>query len=308
MEDPTITNPTLPPAAPPIISLAEKRYARLTAFIQTPPESLDVDFVHDLRVLSRRVTEVARLVTTLTDPVIAAGVAHALRELRQAAGELRDLDVLREHLEKWRLPSPLRHVAAGILAALPQRRAALEERLRSALSGVEIQGMLLLLGRIISEQSVLAHAGTAETRMAEELQKLLRKRRRQMEKVFGCAVRKQTDTALHEARIGAKKLRYALEVAEVAGQRGAGRAVKTLKRIQELLGKHHDVSVITATLQAHLNDLVPPTPVAKRRLAAAWRSWLRRTHSEQARRAGDFFIASYHWRNSTLREVCVRGK
>ena len=42
----------------------------------------------------------------------AKAVAASLRALRRAMGELRDDDVTREHLLKWRMPGPLRQIAA----------------------------------------------------------------------------------------------------------------------------------------------------------------------------------------------------
>ncbi len=53
---------------------------------------------------------------------------------------------------------------------------------------------------------------------------------------------------LHQVRIAAKKLRYAMELAFDAGVKSAAAPVRTVKRAQDTLGRLHDLQV----LQAHV--------------------------------------------------------
>jgi CHAD domain-containing protein len=53
---------------------------------------------------------------------------------------------------------------------------------------------------------------------------------------------------LHQVRIAAKKLRYGLEIASGVGVKAAAPQVRALKRMQDLLGRMHDLQV----LQAHV--------------------------------------------------------
>jgi CHAD domain-containing protein len=51
---------------------------------------------------------------------------------------------------------------------------------------------------------------------------------------------------LHQVRIAVKKLRYALEIArDLSGSRAEAR-IRSLQRIQELLGRMHDLEVLIA--------------------------------------------------------------
>jgi CHAD domain-containing protein len=49
---------------------------------------------------------------------------------------------------------------------------------------------------------------------------------------------------LHRVRIAAKKLRYALELAADGGTAAAGPLVRTLKRVQNTLGRLHDLQIL----------------------------------------------------------------
>jgi CHAD domain-containing protein len=55
---------------------------------------------------------------------------------------------------------------------------------------------------------------------------------------------------LHEVRIAVKKLRYALEIAQdLSGSRATAR-IRTLKRVQDLLGRMHDLEMLIARTRA----------------------------------------------------------
>ena len=55
---------------------------------------------------------------------------------------------------------------------------------------------------------------------------------------------------LHQVRIAVKKLRYALEIArDLSGSRATAR-IRTLKRVQELLGRMHDLEMLIARTRA----------------------------------------------------------
>ncbi len=291
-----------------VVKLAAERMEELGRMVTglDADAPMGVEYVHDLRVLTRRVTEIWRLFAKLVEKPVSVGVAESLGKLRKAAGELRDLDVMGEHLERWRWPAELRKIVLEILGRIPARRVQLEEQLRFVVKGGGVQGMLFLLTRAVAEAQRSERIWLAEKALQGELVKLLRKRRRAMEKKCGRAAKKQTDTALHEARITIKKLRYMLEIGATTGMAGAKRAVRVLKGMQELLGAHHDVAVINAMLEAEVQghgEDMSRKPTERRRRATAWRKWKGQAQRQQARRAADFFVETYLWKNSGLKEV-----
>jgi CHAD domain-containing protein len=55
---------------------------------------------------------------------------------------------------------------------------------------------------------------------------------------------------LHKVRIAAKKLRYTLELGAKAARLTVGREIAMLKRVQELLGRLHDLQILQSHVQA----------------------------------------------------------
>jgi CHAD domain-containing protein len=101
---------------------------------------------------------------------------------------------------------------------------------------------MVVLARVLDEQSAAANASAAESALRKRTGAQLQKRKKQLRKAFGRAAARQTPSSLHDARIAAKKLRYISELAEeVSLESGLKKQVRFLKRLQDLLGAHHDV-------------------------------------------------------------------
>src|SRR5438874_576702 len=85
--------------AAPLLDAAGERYREVFGLLAKGVEGLGgVEFVHDLRVASRRLGEVARLLGGFMDKPTARAVEASLKGLRRAMGDLRDADVTCEHL------------------------------------------------------------------------------------------------------------------------------------------------------------------------------------------------------------------
>ncbi len=294
--------PDLPPGdaanddSRPLLETAMKRHADLAELLAKGSAALtDPEFIHDVRVASRRLGEVARLFTRtgdLLDKPAAKAVESSLRALRRSMGDLRDADVTVEHLDKWRMPAPLKKLAHTLATDHKSRRASLEAAAADQLASASLAGAMVILARALEQPP--GNAAEVEAHLQDCLRTLIKKRNKQLRAAFGKAARKQSPAALHDARIAVKKLRYLWELAQ-SFTRGAGKKVRTLKQFQELLGDHHDAHVIEAQLAAHA-----ATPEAKthRGLPAAWRKWRRDLERAQARRAADFLVKSYTWLNA----------
>jgi CHAD domain-containing protein len=118
--------------------------------------------------------------------------------------------------------------------------------------------MLKRLSRVKSEKLArrLASVGAAlETATGEPWRKALGarllKRSRRLNDAMDAAGHMYAPDRLHAVRIAAKKLRYGLELASDSGLKPAAPLVRTLKRVQDMLGKLHDLQV----LQTHIADV-----------------------------------------------------
>lgn len=309
--------PPAKPTPPSLLEIGQKRLTKLRTLLdahRTSAADPEVDFVHDLRVLTRRLSEVVGILEGLVQPAVAEALTEVLRQTRKAAGDLRDLDVLAEHLTRWRMGPGLKPLRQRLLAEIPERRSALILPLRRQLSGATLSEALLVLARILENPAPRQAAGTPQ--LNQLLRKRLRRRDRQMRRAFGRAALKQTSTALHQARIAAKKYRYTLELAAESDVKKGGRTLQFLKKTQSYLGVMHDTDVILATLREHLADLSTPAPKtvttepekpnprllaqaakARRSQATAWRKFQKDMAQLQARRAAQFFASSYQWMN-----------
>jgi CHAD domain-containing protein len=279
-----------------LFKVAGERREEVTEFLRQAGEghALDVEYVHDLRVALRRLSEVAGLLTVLMDKGSARAVQESLRGLRKASGDLRDLDVMGEHLRKWRMPGALKKRARGMVEAQGARRGELEQALRTAATSASVAGTMVLLARVLEESSKAEVIFTAGAKLRRELEKRIEQRRKKLKRDFGKAAKKQKAEVLHEARIAAKKLRYVVELEKELDKKGNKREMKFLKGIQKLLGDHHDVHVIEAALEREVMGAKP----AVKGLRAGWRKWRRESERGQAKRAAEFFMRTYAWMNA----------
>jgi CHAD domain-containing protein len=154
----------------------------------------------------------------------------------------------------------------------------------------------VVLARVLEDLDKPENLAAAEESLTHAAAALAHNRQRQMRRAFGQAARKQTPDALHAARIAIKKLRYILELLQES-KRGLKRQIRELKRLQELLGDHHDVHVIVAALAEYMKKNPAPNALKRRQLATAWRRWHRLMQRTQAQRAANFFTRSYTWMN-----------
>jgi CHAD domain-containing protein len=208
--------------------------------------------VHQARVASRRLRE--------SVPVLSAGLKGSkankarrkIRRLTGALGMVRELDVtltvMDELVASGEVPrAAIDALRAHVLTERQQRRDDMLERL----DGIDADK----LGRRLA--SVCDALGQAETEQWRQvLGKRLLKRSKRLATAVDSAGHLYAPERLHAVRIAVKKLRYALELAAGGGVKPAAPLVRTLKRVQEMLGRLQDLQVLlehVAIIQAGSN-------------------------------------------------------
>jgi len=201
--------------------------------------------IHQARVASRRLREAVPVLAAGLDGVKAGKARRKVRRVTRALGAIRELDVtvslVDELARRETLPRlALEQVRARVVAERDRRQVEVTKRL-ARVNTDKLARRLATLG------AALAAAGSEPWR--ETLAARLAKRAKRLERAVDGAGRMYGAERLHAVRIAVKKLRYAAEVAVDTGAPAAG-PVRTLKRMQDLLGRLHDLQVLETHVAA----------------------------------------------------------
>jgi CHAD domain-containing protein len=248
--------------------------------------------VHQARVTSRRLREAVPVFATGLKGSKAGKAERKIRRLTRALGTVRELDVTLTLLDELaRAPqvsrSAVEDVRGRVIEERDKRRAVMLERL----DNVNVDK----LGRRLASVGAALQAATDEP-WRKTLGARLLKRVRRLTSAMDDAGHMYAPDQLHQVRIAAKKLRYGLELAADSGLKQAAPHVRTLKRVQDMLGKLHDLQVLlthVASVQAE-----PQSGRAQSRLAL---EDLARHIEDQCRHLHGRYIATL----PALREAAV---
>ena len=206
---------------------------------------LDPEFLHDLRVATRRARAALRLCRGLILARPARGLQRELSWIGGLLGEVRDLDVflarLSAHLPRAQAGT---RAADRLLGRLLERRAAARSRLAAALDDSRFSALVSALEAVPLSRSraLRAPARAAGGRWIAEAAK-------RIQKVGERPASELTPAELHGLRIRFKRLRYACEFfAETFGEEVQA-VIRTLVEFQDTLGRHQDAVVARATLE-----------------------------------------------------------
>ena len=222
---------------------------RLSALTRTLPSasSGDVDAIHQARVATRRVRAAL--------PIIARGsrlkkLRKAFSRLTRALGGVRELDVSILTLDEFAADP------AVPKDGLAQLRAILQEDRQHAYA--EMTGIVRDVDLDRLRRKTLAAAGrtAVHDRDLHDLKRLRAAIKRAARRAF--AMQAAIENAgniyladrLHQVRIAVKKLRYVLEIARELSRSRASARIRTLKNVQETLGRMHDLEVLIARIRA----------------------------------------------------------
>jgi CHAD domain-containing protein len=221
---------------------------RLAALSRTLPGARkgEVQAVHQARVATRRIREAL--------PLVARGRAgrwlkKSVRKLTRVLGPVRELDVALMNLDQMRTSGDVTEEAIVRLRQLiAEERNRLGSEMLKTLSQYDLPK--LQKKAIAAANRGPSTAGPRDPRRAAEAMGRAARRavglRAAMENAAGIYL----PDRLHEVRIAVKKLRYALEIAQdLSGSRATVR-IRTLKRVQDLLGRMHDLEMLIARTRA----------------------------------------------------------
>ncbi len=207
----------------------------------------DEDVVHRTRVATRRYRSVLRVFASHFDREQAAALDAELKWYASALGEVRDLEVLQQHLLSDLAELPAELVLGPVRARLSQTLDTELSRARHKLATVmRSKRYLALLNELHSWSIDTPFSSRPEkaeqlTRFVTRTERKYRKRLRAAEALDDSDPAK--NDALHGARKAAKRARYTADLAVPAlGKRGRtlAKRAKKAKRLQTRLGARQD--------------------------------------------------------------------
>jgi CHAD domain-containing protein len=207
------------------------------------------DAVHRMRVAARRLRGTLQSFRKVLRREDTQGLVGELAWLGTLLGRARDAEVLAEHLTDTlkgvATELTLGPVKARILGHYAPEQAAARKALLDGLGSDRYLALLDGLDRLLAAPPLTRAASRRADRALPGLVwKSFRRVRDRMDHAQAeqePGVRR--DQALHETRKAAKRARYAAEVAKPVVGKDARRSVKSLKRIQSVLGEHQDAVI-----------------------------------------------------------------
>jgi CHAD domain-containing protein len=236
-----------PPASsdPGAIRLREMLQSQRDALLVHDPGSRlgqDLENLHQHRVAARRVQAFVRATRRSLDAEWRQALVGRLRDLGEATGPVRDLDVLLEHVrDELRAQAEVDRPAGNVLLAkLELERDLARRRLLEAMDGDAYRA---LLGQLRAPPRL---AGGVE---ALQLDRIARKEFRRLAAAVDGLGKRPNEAALHGLRILLKRVRYAAEFA-APNDKVRKRFLADARALQDLLGEHQDAVVAEQRLQS----------------------------------------------------------
>ncbi|NCC28582.1 MAG: CHAD domain-containing protein [Gammaproteobacteria bacterium] len=228
-------------------ALLRSLLATLVANLGGAREHLDSEFLHDLRVATRRTRSLLGQAKGVFPADLLEDYKVRFAWLQQITGPVRDLDVYLLDFDRYReaLPVRLRPCLGPVHSFLSARRSEEQGRLAVAFDSPAFVD-LMREWRVFLETPIAEHP--AEPDAARPIKVLADERIRRMAKRVrreGLAIRPDSPAAeLHELRKSCKKLRYLMELFQSLYPRAKiARLIKLLKALLDHLGLVQDLAV-----------------------------------------------------------------
>ncbi len=233
------------PFARHLSAVLEQRLEQLAEAALGARQGRSVEAVHELRVASRRLRAFAVTFRDRLGDTARSRLEKKLKRVARAAGDLRDLDVQLEALERRCAAASgdlERAALEHLLEVLERQRAKAERRARRRLGTLELDAIPRLVRRAV--RSVTRGLPSDEGQQAYALAVL---ERLVLEAEESAAMSDDAE-GLHRLRIDIKQLRYALELFEPLLGSYFEALNARARALQELLGLHNDLVTLAAVV------------------------------------------------------------
>lgn len=227
------------------------RFEELYGFQETALDWSDPEGVHSMRVASRRLRSALRDFVPYLRKRGLPSVQKRLKNLADTLGDVRDQDVAiiaLEQLEK-KAPATVSPTLQQVIEARRERREQAREALKLVLDKTQLDE--LQSDYVAAVDTATAMDGPKATSKPKPQitylqmsRAVISDRLKELEKLSADVYKPFEVETLHDMRIAAKRLRYALELFQSCwGRRSIGTYAKRAARVQTALGDLHDCDV-----------------------------------------------------------------
>jgi len=228
-------------------SILQDQLSRLVACLPDVREGED-EAIHDARVATRRIREALALSGTNLDGGESSPVASVIQRATAALGKARDsdvtLDLLRVLDERVSAAGPL---IAKLRRDTSRARQKARRRLIKEIDTLDLAAVPRLVAR--ADRWSPFHLPFGQSGWRERLREHIAERAVDVRQSIEHASGVYFPNRSHAARLAMKKLRYALELAQETGAWRVPRAIRRLRKAQDVLGQAHDREVLLGRLK-----------------------------------------------------------
>jgi CHAD domain-containing protein len=236
----------------------ETRFEEMYGFRQAALDWTDPEGVHSMRVASRRLRSAMRDFMPYLRQRGLTSVLKDTKNIAAALGEVRDQDVAIMALEKLEKQAPA-EVSAALKLLIDERkelRNESREKLNTALVANRMKQVKTeFMERVENATSLQKKRGPVEPLTFSKMSAdVILDRLKELEKLSDSLYKPFEIESLHDMRIAAKRLRYALELFQECWGQSLQAYAKRAARVQTALGEVHDCDVWLDSVGKHINQ------------------------------------------------------
>lgn len=233
------------------------RFEELYGFQETALDWSDPEGVHSMRVASRRLRSALRDFTPYLRKRGVNSVQKRLKSLANTLGEVRDHDVAimaLEELEK-RSPADVSPTLKEFIDTRKDRREQAREALKSVLDKTQLDQLQSdFVAAVDTATSTKGTQPAPQITYLKMSRAVILDRLKELEKLSTDLYKPFEIETLHEMRIAAKRLRYAVELFQRCWGRSISTYAKRAARVQTALGDLHDCDVWIESFGNAINE------------------------------------------------------
>jgi len=220
----------------------------------------DIECIHDMRVATRRMRSALALFENYLPGKSSKKWNKRMRSVTRALGTARDADVQMDFLQKFfdsLTESRYRPGIQRLILRLRQNRESAQEKVMRAMDQLELSGVLEEMGgtlRRIRVRARMNHVDENSPYVYQQAYLAISLRLEDMLAYETYVSQPERMEELHAMRIASKRLRYTMEAFDPLYPGDFKQSLKTVRKVQTMLGDIHDCDVWVDYLPQFLEE------------------------------------------------------